>query len=138
MEDLIALFDHVAGKTPDYARIELVKGDVRLVVERGAAVAAAPATSVALPPVVATAAPNAKDTIIVKSPIVGTFYAAPAPDAPPFASVGQRVKKGQVLCIIEAMKMMNEIESDADGAVSRVLVENGALVEYGQALFELI
>jgi acetyl-CoA carboxylase biotin carboxyl carrier protein len=66
---------------------------------------------------------------------VGTFYAAPSPDADPFVTVGARVERGQVLCIIEAMKLMNEIESDVAGEVVRVLVENGNPVEYGEALF---
>ena len=73
----------------------------------------------------------------VASPIVGTFYRAPAPDAAPFVEVGARVKKGQVLCVIEAMKLMNEIESEMDGVIARILVENGHPVEYGEPLFLL-
>lgn len=72
---------------------------------------------------------------IIKSPLVGTFYRAPSPGAEPFVKEGDFVKKGQVLCIIEAMKVMNEIESDVDGVVERILVENGKPVEYGQELF---
>jgi acetyl-CoA carboxylase biotin carboxyl carrier protein len=72
---------------------------------------------------------------IITAPIVGTFYRAPAPDAASFVEIGSRVKKGQVICIIEAMKLMNEIESDTDGVISKILVENGKPVEYGQALF---
>lgn len=72
---------------------------------------------------------------IVESPLVGTFYAAPAEDAAPFVSVGDTVKKGQTLAIVEAMKLMNEIESEFDGVVTEVLVENGQPVEYGQPLF---
>ena len=75
------------------------------------------------------------DLHIIKSPIVGTFYAAANPGADPFVAVGSRVEVGQVLCIIEAMKLMNEIESDAAGEVARVFVENGHPVEYGQPLF---
>jgi len=71
----------------------------------------------------------------VKSPMVGTFYRAPSPGAPSFAEVGQSVTKGQTLCIIEAMKLLNEIESDATGVVKAILVENGQPVEYGQPLF---
>ncbi|MEW6584389.1 MAG: acetyl-CoA carboxylase biotin carboxyl carrier protein [Nitrospirota bacterium] len=71
----------------------------------------------------------------VTSPIVGTFYRAPSPDATPFVETGARVTKGQVLCIIEAMKLMNEIESDIDGIVVKILVENGQPVEYGEPLF---
>ena len=73
--------------------------------------------------------------ITITCPIVGTFYRAPSPDAPPFADAGTRVKKGQVICIIEAMKLMNEIESELDGVIVRALVENGQPVEYGEPLF---
>lgn len=73
--------------------------------------------------------------ITITCPIVGTFYRAPSPDAPPFADAGTRVKKGQVICIIEAMKLMNEIESEVDGVIVRALVENGQPVEYGEPLF---
>lgn len=73
--------------------------------------------------------------ITITSPIVGTFYRSPNPDAPPFVEAGVKIKKGQVLCIIEAMKLMNEIESDADGILVKVLVENGQPVEYGEPLF---
>ena len=76
--------------------------------------------------------------MIVKSPLVGTFYAAPAEDADPFVSVGDQVKKGQTLAIVEAMKLMNEIESDFDGKVAEVYVENGQAVEYGQPLFRIV
>ncbi len=75
---------------------------------------------------------------IVKSPIVGTFYDAPAPGAPPFVRVGDRVEPGQVLCIIESMKLMNEIEAEVAGTVVAKLVENGKPVEYGQALFAVL
>ena len=73
--------------------------------------------------------------ITVTSPIVGTFYRASSPEAEPFVEVGSRVKKGQVLCIIEAMKLMNEIESEVDGIIVKILVENGQPVEYGEPLF---
>ena len=72
---------------------------------------------------------------VVKSPMVGTFYSKPSPDAEPFVEVGQVVKKGQTLCIIEAMKLMNEIESEFDGAVKEILVKDGETVEYGKPLF---
>jgi acetyl-CoA carboxylase biotin carboxyl carrier protein len=71
----------------------------------------------------------------LKSPMVGTFYRAPSPGAPSFAEIGQSVTKGQTLCIIEAMKLLNEIESDATGTIKAILVENGQPVEYGQPLF---
>jgi acetyl-CoA carboxylase biotin carboxyl carrier protein len=77
------------------------------------------------------------DLLVVKSPMVGTFYRAPAPDADPFVAEGDRVSRGQVLCIIEAMKIMNEIESEYAGTVVRLHVENAAPVEYGQPLFSL-
>ncbi|WPM32459.1 acetyl-CoA carboxylase biotin carboxyl carrier protein [Hydrogenobacter sp. T-2] len=72
---------------------------------------------------------------VIKSPLVGTFYRSPSPGAPPFVEVGDTVSPGQVLCIIEALKVMNEIESDVRGKVVKILVENGETVEYGQPLF---
>jgi acetyl-CoA carboxylase biotin carboxyl carrier protein len=78
--------------------------------------------------------PNAHQIV---SPMVGTFYRAPAPNADPFIEIGDVVKKGQTMCIIEAMKLMNEIECDADGVVTAILVENGKPVEYGQKLFTI-
>lgn len=93
-----------------------------------------------------TPAPEAEGTAdeqpkpgkIVESPLVGTFYAAPAEDAQPFVTVGTAVKKGQTLAIVEAMKLMNEIESEFDGTVEEILVENGQPVEYGQPLFRIV
>jgi acetyl-CoA carboxylase biotin carboxyl carrier protein len=73
----------------------------------------------------------------VKSPIVGTFYEAPSPGAPAFVKPGDHVEAGQVLCIVEAMKLMNEIESDASGEIVRIYVENGQPVEYGESLFAI-
>lgn len=78
---------------------------------------------------------DAQRLVTVTSPIVGTFYRSPTPEAAPFIEVGIKVNKGQVLCIVEAMKLMNEIESDVDGIVVKVLVENGQPVEYGEPLF---
>jgi acetyl-CoA carboxylase biotin carboxyl carrier protein len=86
------------------------------------------------------AAPIAADTsklVSIKSPMVGTFYAAPSPDADPYVSVNQKVTVGQVVCIVEAMKLMNEIESEFSGRVVKVLVENGKPVEFGQDLFQI-
>jgi len=77
------------------------------------------------------------EQILVKSPIVGTFYEASSPDAPPFVQVGDAVEPGQVLCIIESMKLMNEIEAEAAGTIVAKLVENGKPVEYGEALFAI-
>ncbi len=73
--------------------------------------------------------------IEIKSPMVGTFYRAPAPDAEPYVEVGKKIKKGEVLCIIEAMKLMNEIKSEVDGEIAEILVENAEPIEYGQVLF---
>ena len=90
------------------------------------------AANVLAPDGAEAAAPQAH---LVKSPMVGTFYRSAAPDAKPFVDVGDTVKKGDTICIIEAMKLLNEIESDADGVVKEILVENGQPVEYGQPLF---
>lgn len=79
-----------------------------------------------------------ENTIVVKSPIVGTFYSSPGTDKAPYVKVGDRVKKGQILCIVEAMKLMNEIESEEDGEIAEILVQSNDMVEYGQALFKLI
>lgn len=79
--------------------------------------------------------PETKKYHEIKSPIVGTFYRSPSPDAPPYVDVGSKVKPGTVLCIVEAMKLMNEIESDIAGTIVKINVENGKPVEYGQVLF---
>lgn len=79
--------------------------------------------------------PADKNYIEIKSPMVGTFYTAPAPDAPAYTKIGDKVSVGQVVCIIEAMKLMNEIESEVSGAVAKILVENAQPVEFGQVLF---
>lgn len=92
---------------------------------------AAPAAPEARPP------ESAEGLHLIKSPIVGTFYASPAPNAPPFVKVGDTVEIGQVLCIIEAMKLMNEIESEVGGEIVRIYAENGQPVEYGQTLFAI-
>jgi len=97
---------------------------------RVAAPAAAPAPA-------AEAEPAAPEGHVVKAPMVGTFYRSPSPDAKAFVEVGQAVKEGDTICIIEAMKLMNEIEADASGTVKAILVENGQPVEYGQPLFIL-
>ncbi len=98
-----------------------------------AAAAPAPAPAAAAP--AAAPAPVASTAHEVKSPIVGTFYRAPAPDADPYIAVGQTVSAGTTLCIVEAMKLMNEIESDVAGTVVKILVEDGSPVEYNQPLF---
>lgn len=78
-----------------------------------------------------------EESNIVKSPMVGTFYMKPAPNAKPYVEVGQKVKKGDVLCIIEAMKLMNEIESEFDGEVAEILLKDGEMVEFGKPLFKI-
>lgn len=102
---------------------------------------AAPGAAPSLPGIEPAAPAQAEEAeeelIVVKSPMVGTFYRAPAPDADPFVAEGDRVSRGQVVCIIEAMKIMNEIESEHAGTVAAIHVENAAPVEYGQPLFSL-
>jgi acetyl-CoA carboxylase biotin carboxyl carrier protein len=99
--------------------------------------AAAPAGQQSAQPAAAPAAPAARDENLVTAPMVGTFYASPAPGAKVFVEVGQEVRVGQVLCIIEAMKMMNQIESERAGKVVAVLAKNGEPVEFGQPLFAI-
>jgi acetyl-CoA carboxylase biotin carboxyl carrier protein len=102
--------------------------------------ASAPAQPSPAPALAAPAGPGPADALefaVVKSPIVGTFYRASDPSAPPFAEVGQIVSKGQTLCIIEAMKLMNEITSDYDGEVVKVFVDNGQPVQFGERLFAI-
>lgn len=124
---------HVEGQKPTGgAAVPAVAPEARL------AVAEAPvATLVAPPPApVEEAAPGPPGDIhVLTSPIVGTFYRKPSPDADSFVEVGQRVKLGQVLCIIEAMKLMNEIESDKSGVIVEIYPQNGQPVEYGEPLF---
>lgn len=141
----------------EIAEFELERGDVKLRIKRTSdappvthyvqasqpmAPAAPPSTpsapaAPASEPVAKTEAAPAddKDLVTVKSPIVGTYYEAPSPGSPPFSKVGDEVKVGQVLCIIEAMKLMNEIEAENAGTLSKILVKNGQPVEYGQPLF---
>lgn len=107
-----------------------------------AAFAAAPVVSAAAPSVVSGSestenTAEEKPGRLIKSPLVGTFYVAPAEDADPFVAVGDTVKKGQTIAIVEAMKLMNDIESDFDGVIQEVLVSNGETVEYGQPLFRV-
>jgi len=104
-------------------------------------VAAAPSVA-PLPPPPAVASEKkaekpAEVGVLITSPFVGTFYRAPAPESPPFTDIGQAVRKGQVVCIVEAMKLMNEIESEFDGKILEVLVKNAEHVEYGQPLFRI-
>jgi acetyl-CoA carboxylase biotin carboxyl carrier protein len=107
------------------------------VIVQAAVPAAAPPAAAGAPAAPEKAGPPA-NAHILHSPIVGTFYRSPAPDAAPFTEVGARVKKGQVLCIIEAMKLMNEIESDVDGVVAEIYPQNAQPVEFGEPLFAIV
>ncbi len=131
------------------AGLEIERGGFRLRIEgrraatlEAAATHAAPApvTSAASLPVATTgleAAPTEENVHVITSPIVGTFYRSPSPEAEAFAEVGQRIAKGRILCIIESMKLMNEIESDVEGEVVAVYARNGQPVEYGEKLFAI-
>ncbi len=131
----------------DLAEIEVQEGEESVRISRhGKQVQAmfappqyAPPPAGAVPSAPASALPEVSDATpaghVITSPIVGSFYRAPSPGAPPFVEVGQKVKSGDTLCIIEAMKMLNQIESDKDGVVAAILVENGQPVEYGQPMF---
>lgn len=124
--------------------IEIDECGAHIKLERAGAVAAtpAPAPAPALP-APAPEAPRAgggvdfNDVVEVKSPLVGVFYAAPSPDSEPYVKVGDHVKKGDVLCIVEAMKLMNEITATQDGEVVDICAQSGSVVEYGQTLFKL-
>jgi len=130
-------------QSSDVTEIEVTQGDQTVRISRQSAAAPAPVTYAAPPaPVaapVAAAAPAAEaepdEEHQVTSPMVGTYYAAPSPDAENFISIGKKVQKGETLCIIEAMKMMNEIEAEYSGVVESILVENASPVEYGQPIF---
>jgi acetyl-CoA carboxylase biotin carboxyl carrier protein len=124
-------------------KVRIVKGPVGGPVAMAVPVAA-PVAVAAMPVAQAPAAPVTVDAPatpipesghVVKSPMVGTFYSASSPEAKPFVQVGSVVKEGETICIIEAMKILNEIEADKSGTVSKILVENGQAVEYGQPMF---
>ena len=158
-KELKELIDFLIEK--DISEFELERGDVKVRIKRGGETVApvithampmaampmmAPnpqashAPAMAAPPSATASAPSAaaeEELHTVKSPIVGTFYEAPGPGALPFVKAGDQVAAGQVLCIIEAMKLMNEIEADASGEIVKVLVNNGQPVEYGQPLFAI-
>jgi acetyl-CoA carboxylase biotin carboxyl carrier protein len=118
-------------------------GGIRIVRRHaaGGVVAAAPVVAPLPPPVASPVVDKsvkpAEAGVAITSPFVGTFYRAPSPEAPPFTDVGQNVRKGQVVCIVEAMKLMNEIESEFDGKILEILVKNAEHVEYGQPLFRI-
>ena len=129
-------------KANELSEFELEHDGVKIRIKSGSShqVVAAPAAAPAAVPASPAAAPVAdegSELAIVKSPIVGTFYRAAEPGAKALASVGDVVRKGQVLCIIEAMKLMNEIDSEYDGEITSVYVENGQAVQYGERLFAI-
>jgi acetyl-CoA carboxylase biotin carboxyl carrier protein len=155
MEDVKKLVQLV--ERTDVTHIEWEKGPEKVVIKRGNSVAppvpVAPVVHAAAlsapvpapaPAAAALAAPKAeakaadKPGVLVNSPFVGTFYRAPSPESPPFVDVGAKVKKGQTLCIVEAMKLMNEIEAETDGTVAEILVQNATPVEFGEPLFRIV
>jgi acetyl-CoA carboxylase biotin carboxyl carrier protein len=130
------------------AELEITEGEEKVKIVKGGPVSVSPSQLPGLQPpapppaashaIAAPAEPEqAPEGKVIKAPMVGTFYRSASPDAKPFAEVGQAVKEGETVCIIEAMKLMNEIEADASGTVKAILVENGQPVEYGQPLFIL-
>lgn len=145
LDEIKQLVDFIRDR--ELSEFELERADVKLRIKSGTVVqtmVAAPAVSVAAAPVVAAApavpspaavAPAGDDLAIITSPIVGTFYRAAEPGAKPFVDTGDTVRKGQVLCIIEAMKLMNEIDSEYEGEIVSVYVQNGQAVQYGERLF---
>jgi len=152
IEDLKQLIEFL--KENQVAEFDLDRGDVKIRLKFNSAVTpavvhalgnvpmmAAPGLPAAVSPPAAPAplAPAEPETELhtVKSPIVGTYYGSPSPGASPFVSPGDHVEKGQVICIVEAMKLMNEIESDVAGEIVRCLVTNGQPIEYGQPLFAI-
>ncbi|WCM87584.1 acetyl-CoA carboxylase biotin carboxyl carrier protein [Acidovorax sp. NCPPB 3576] len=142
LRKLKTLIDLVSESNVSELEITEAEGKVRIVKSGGAVVqqyVAAPAQQAPAPaaaaPVAELPAPAAPTGHIVKSPMVGTFYRASSPGAKSFVEVGSQVKEGETICIIEAMKILNEIEADKSGTVTRILGENGQAVEYGQPLF---
>lgn len=150
LEKIIELIHTVSESNLTQFTMEEGNLKISMKTDKQTKVIAAPQTVAAVPAAVVTetvqtsvpARENAQqvqeetlDGNVVKSPLVGTFYNAPSPDAEPYVKVGDTVKKGQVLAIVEAMKLMNEIESEFDGTVEKILVSNEEVVEYGQPLF---
>ena len=140
LKELKEIIDIVISKDA-IEELEIEKSGVRLRIKRtsnhAASSVAAPVVSLAAPLPARTPSEIDEELFYVKSPIVGTFYKAPSPNSEPFVSVGDFVEKGSVVCVIEAMKLMNEIESDVVGEVVSILVENGQPVEYGERLFAI-
>ena len=130
-EENVAEFEHES----EGVRVRIVRGGVALPAMFGAAAAVQPAPPAA--PGSASALETPADVIDVTSPFVGTFYRSPSPDAPAFVEIGSVVRPGQTLCIIEAMKLMNEIEAEMSGTVVEIYAQNGKAVEFGQKLFRI-
>lgn len=137
LRKLKTLIDLVSESNVSELEITEAEGKVRIVKSSGAPVMQQqPAVTLAAAPAAAPAeAPVAASGHVVKSPMVGTFYRSSSPGANPFVEIGSVVKEGETLCIIEAMKILNEIEADKSGTITRILSENGQAVEYGQPLF---
>ena len=139
LNDIFALMDRLEGSS--LTRLELEDGDFKLVLDRAApsvSAASAPAPVPAAAPVQPIRTQEAPpEGTVIRAPLVGTFYAASAPGAAPFAPVGTAVKKGQTVCILEAMKMMSEVPAPADGVIAEVLAADGELVGFDQPLFRL-
>ncbi len=148
LRKLKTLIDLVSESNVSELEITEAEGKVRIVKSEGAVVqqfvaapvqaapVAAPVAAAAAPVAAPAAAPEAAAAgHVVKSPMVGTFYRASSPGAKPFVEVGSQIKEGDTICIVEAMKILNEIEADKSGTVTRILGENGQAVEYGQPLF---
>ncbi|WP_411677599.1 acetyl-CoA carboxylase biotin carboxyl carrier protein [Caproicibacter sp.] len=130
-------------KENDLSVLEFSCGEDKVKLERQSAVSSLPpvpmnSAAPLMPPAETAAAGAVQDYREIKSPMVGVFYAAPSPDSEPFIKAGSRVKKGDVLCVIEAMKLMNEVNAEQEGIIQEVCVENGQVVEYGQTLFKIV
>jgi acetyl-CoA carboxylase biotin carboxyl carrier protein len=125
------------------SKLEVSEGDTKIILEKASpaetAVLKSPAANIEVAPAAVISAKTLDFNKIteVRSPIVGVFYAAPAPDADPFVTIGSKVKKGDVLCIIEAMKLMNEITAECDGEIVDICMKNGDLAEFEQVLFKI-
>lgn len=132
----LSALEYSEGET--HLRIENAPRTVTVAPAVEAALPAAPAAPAAAPVAAADAGADFNAAKMVTSPMVGVFYASPSPTDPPFVTVGSKVKKGDVLCIIEAMKLMNEITAEEDGEIIDICATNGSVVEYGQILFKLL
>ena len=120
----------------DNLKVEIKREGQTIISQPAAAVQAPIQTATPLPPVEAEPAPAKNSGLTeLKSPMVGTFYASPNPESPAFVSIGSTISKGDIICIVEAMKLFNEIEAEVSGTIEEICVENGAPVEFGQTLF---